>query len=72
LLLSSNQIVHFLLGFSSITRTAQRFALAAAGEKTVWEQYKLEARKMPLNRADSQPSAARFVSWRGLANTLAD
>jgi len=40
---------------------AQRFALAAAGEKTAWEQYKPEAGKMPVNRADSQPSAARCV-----------
>jgi len=40
---------------------AQRLALAAAGEKTAWEQYKLEVRKMPVDRADSQPSAARIV-----------
>jgi hypothetical protein len=39
----------------------QRFALAAAGEKTAWEQDKPQARKMPVNRADSQPSAARLV-----------
>jgi len=32
-----------------------------AGVDFVWEQGKLEARKMLLNRADSHTSAARFV-----------
>jgi len=32
-----------------------------AGWDSVREQEKLEARKMPVNRADSHPSAARFV-----------
>ena len=27
-------------------------------------QKKLEARKMPVNRADSHTSGARFVGWR--------
>ena len=33
-----------------------------AGVDSVWEQKKLEARKMLLNRADSHTSTARFVS----------
>jgi len=33
-----------------------------AGVDSVWEQKKLEARKMLLNRADSHLSGARFVS----------
>jgi hypothetical protein len=32
-----------------------------AGVDNVWEQEKLEARKMLLNRADSHTSGARFV-----------
>ncbi len=32
-----------------------------AGVDFAWKQYKFEARKMPVNRADSQPSAARRV-----------
>jgi hypothetical protein len=32
---------------------------------------KTEARKMPVNRADSQPSAARFVSLRFSRNIFA-
>jgi hypothetical protein len=32
-----------------------------AGVENVWEQKKLEARKMLVNCADSQKSAARFV-----------
>jgi len=39
----------------------QRFALAAGGEKTAWEQEKLKARKMLVNRAESHPSTARYV-----------
>jgi len=41
---------------------AQRFALPAGCEKTAWEQYKPEARKMLVKRADSPASGARFVS----------
>jgi len=33
-----------------------------AGVDKVWEQEKLEARKMLVNRADSHTSGARFVS----------
>ena len=33
----------------------------SAGVDNVGEQKKLEARKMPVNRADSHKSAARFV-----------
>jgi len=32
-----------------------------AGVDNAWEQKKLEARKMPVNRADSHTSGARFV-----------
>ncbi len=32
-----------------------------AGVDNVWEQEKLEARKMPVNRAESHTSGARFV-----------
>jgi hypothetical protein len=32
-----------------------------AGVDSVWEQKKLEARKMPENAAESHQSAARFV-----------
>jgi hypothetical protein len=48
--------------------TAQRFALAAAGEKTAWKQYKLKARKTLVDRArrpqgrQSRLSVARDVS----------
>jgi hypothetical protein len=31
------------------------------GVDNAWEQEKLEARKMPVNRADSHTSGARFV-----------
>ena len=44
---------------------AQRFAFtehgAGAGVDSVREQKKLEARKMPVNRAESHKSTARFV-----------
>jgi hypothetical protein len=33
-----------------------------AGVDSVWEQNKLEARKMLVNRAESRQSTARFVS----------
>ena len=32
-----------------------------AGVDSAWEQKKLEARKMPINRAESPASSARFV-----------
>ncbi len=32
-----------------------------AGVDSVWEQEKLEARKMPENAAEAHPSSARFV-----------
>jgi hypothetical protein len=35
-----------------------------AGVDSAWEQEKLEARKMLINRADSHTSGARFVGWR--------
>jgi hypothetical protein len=39
-----------------------------AGRDSAWEQYKPEARKFPINRAESHLSAARCVrphySWR--------
>ena len=37
-----------------------------AGVDNVWEQRKLEARKMLENAAESHTSGARFVGWRGL------
>ena len=44
---------------------AQRFALGAgAGVDSVWEQKKLEARKMLENAAESPASSARFVGRR--------
>lgn len=51
-------ILVFFLGFA-----AQRFALAAGGrdEIKLREQEKPEARKMPVSRAESHQSAARFV-----------
>lgn len=44
-------------------RAGQRFALAAggAGVDSVWEQEKLEARKMLENAAESHQSSAGFV-----------
>ena len=36
-----------------------------AGVDSVWEQEKLEARKMLLNRAESHLSGARFVRPHG-------
>ena len=38
---------------------------AGAGVDSAWEQYKLEARKMLLNRADSHTSGARCVRPHG-------
>lgn len=35
-----------------------------AGVDSAWEQEKLEARKKPVNRADSHTSGARFVRRR--------
>ena len=35
------------------------------GVDNAWEQEKLEARKMPVNRADSHTSGARFVRPHG-------
>jgi hypothetical protein len=37
-----------------------------AGVDSAWEQEKLEARKMPVNRADSHTSGARFVGRRAV------
>ena len=37
---------------------------AGAGVDSAWEQEKLEARKMLVNRADSHTSGARFVRRR--------
>ena len=56
----------------STFRFGQRFALAAAGEKTVREQYKLEARKILVNRTDFQSCAAQFVGRRLLSVTLTE
>jgi len=36
---------------------------AGAGVESAWEQKKLEARKMLVNRAESPASSARCVSW---------
>jgi len=36
-----------------------------AGVDSAWEQKKLEARKMLVNRAESHTSGARFVGWLG-------
>jgi hypothetical protein len=45
---------------------------AGAGVDSVWEQRKLEARKMFVNRAESPASSARFVGWRAVVqNSLA-
>jgi hemolysin-activating ACP:hemolysin acyltransferase len=41
-----------------------------AGVDNAWEQEKLEARKMLVNRAESHTSGARFVGW--LCARLAD
>jgi hypothetical protein len=41
-----------------------------AGVDNAWEQEKPEARKMPVNRAESHTSGARFVSPRYLDFTL--
>ena len=41
-----------------------------AGVDKVWEQEKLEARKMLLNRADSHTSGARFVGTLLTCKTL--
>ena len=37
---------------------------AGVGVDSAWEQEKLEARKMPVNRAESPASSARFVGRR--------
>jgi hypothetical protein len=44
------------------------------GVDSAWEQdaERLEARKMPVNRADSHTSGARFVGWRFVAQGLID
>jgi hypothetical protein len=57
--------------FATLESSAQRFAACPvcfsqdtcvwAGVDSVWEQEKLEARKMLVNRTDSPPSAARGV-----------
>ena len=41
-----------------------------AGVDSVWEQEKLEARKMLENAAESHTSGARFVSWHFIAVLL--
>jgi len=41
-----------------------------AGVDSVWEQEKLEARKMPENAAESHTSGARFVSRVVVQDTL--
>ena len=49
-----------------IVSAAQRFALAASGRDEILPESrkKLEARKLPVKRADSHLSAARCVSHR--------
>ena len=42
---------------------------AGAGVDAVWEQGKLEARKMPENVTESPASSARFVSWLHFAES---
>lgn len=43
---------------------------AEAGVDSAWEQRKLEARKMPVNRADSPASSARGVGrWMNVSLT---
>jgi hypothetical protein len=39
-----------------------------AGVDSAWEQKKLEARKMPVNRAESHTSGARFVGRQFMSN----
>ena len=53
---------------------AQRPALPAGGRgvDSVWEQKKLEARKMLENAAESHTSGARFVSHRYLEETYTE
>jgi len=43
-----------------------------AGVDSAWEQKKLEARKMPVNRAESHSSAARLVRPHGWQKKLTD
>ncbi len=53
-------------------RAPNDFALAADKgrvQTNVSEQKKLEAQKMPINRTDSPPSAARFVRWNASNGT---
>ena len=57
IILLSN-ITHFLLE----QRAAQRWALAAAGENKAWKRETAKVTKKAKKRAESQPSAARFVS----------
>jgi len=45
-------------------RLTARVTGAGAGVENVREQEKLEARKMPANRAESPASSARCVGWR--------
>jgi len=40
------------------------------GVDNVWEQRKLEARKMLENAAESHTSGARFVGWRFISQTI--
>ena len=59
-------------GISSILQFARSGTTACvtcvwAGVDSVWEQEKLEARKMLENAAESHTSGARFVGWRFVA-----
>ena len=62
-MLSQNAELAFALAFALY---AKRLTVCVtcvwAGVDNAWEQENLEARKMPVNRAESHTSGARFVS----------
>jgi hypothetical protein len=58
----SSRKENFLLGSFGVQRPTVCVTCVWAGVDNVWEQGKLEARKMLENAAESHTSGARFVS----------
>jgi hypothetical protein len=63
LTLQRNYLLSLFLAFSTVSTVC--VTGAGAGVDSVWEQKKLEARKMlAVGAAESPASSARFVGWR--------
>jgi hypothetical protein len=55
---------HYFSQFRTGSRPTVCVTCVWAGVDSLWEQEKLEARKILENAAESHTSGARFVGWR--------